>query len=209
MFRPTAGMLAFFVHPTRGAAQSVKNIFSGKHAPTGVLASPRLYLAKEAASKLPAAEKNAMMDRLKQLEKDAKKRAKERGGGRVFLLANKREREEEKVNRERERAERAARKAVDAEKRMLAERRASETVSDEGQEGERDVEAVEGKAGSKGVKRKKDKTTKAKRSGAIDPPDAEASEGVGGPGDSLRPTTTRDSSNTTSSWRRYSGFGHR
>lgn len=131
-FRPLAGTLGFFVHPTRGAAQSVKAIFSGPHEPTGVLFSPRLWLAKEAAKKLPASEKDTIVSRLTELEKQAKKRAKERDGGRVFLLANKRERAEEKVLREREKRDRALGKAADQARR--AERKRAE-----GSEGEGDV----------------------------------------------------------------------
>lgn len=188
------------MHPTRGAAQSVKSMFSGKHEPTGVLASPRLSLAKEAASRLPTSEKDAMMGRLRQLEKEAKNRVKEREGNRVFLLANQREREEERVARNREREERKARKALQKVKDQMKVEKGDFSVEAGNEDG---VVVVEDKKGKKG-KKEKGKGKKDKGKGKKEETPADVAEGP------LSQTTTRDGTSAIPAGRRFSSvFGVR
>lgn len=114
------------MHPARGATQSVKKLFSGTNQPTrGVLLSPRLYLAKEAASRLPRAEKDNMIRRLVELERDIKKRDKARNSTKLFLLANRQEIEAEKALKLREKQDREHARAIERARRAEKEKRQS------------------------------------------------------------------------------------
>jgi hypothetical protein len=154
--RPLAGSLGLFVLPTRGIRESVRSALGTHLDPHSVLRGPREALTRSAMSELSEEYRQRLLDTFAVLETETRARRRERNRTQWILMANKDEREKERIERHRRDAEKKERrdmlkrvkgteeeeKAAQKE-RQKAEKEAEKRKEKEEKEAEKEQEKVE------------------------------------------------------------------
>lgn len=108
--RPLAGYLGLFVLPTRGIRESVRSALGTHLDPHSVLRGPREALTRSAMTELSGEYKQRLLDTFAVLETETRARRRERNRTQWILMANKDEREKERIERHRRDAEKKERR---------------------------------------------------------------------------------------------------
>jgi sterol 3beta-glucosyltransferase len=110
--RPLAGSLGLFVLPTRGIRASVRTAMGTQLDPHSVLRGPHEALTRAAITDLSPEYKRRLLNTFALLEAETPARKRRHNKAQWFLIANKEEREAERIKRSRDEAERRERKEM-------------------------------------------------------------------------------------------------